>query len=241
MKIICIIPSYKEKGNLEELSIRLSRVLNSINVKHQILFVIQTDDGSLTLLKQLKRKIPEVDYLFFSKPLGIGVAYKKGFEKVADKFSHILTLDGDLNHNPSDIPNFMKAMKSNNADIIIGSRYVKGGKFNDNRLWKRIISLSTNNLLTRSLRINIHDISSGFRLIKREVIEKILPDLSEKGYPSYMELILIARKNNFKIFEIPITYSPRKWGNSKMKKIRTFIDYILFFTKCCLFTKYPNQ
>jgi dolichol-phosphate mannosyltransferase len=235
MKIVCIIPSYKEKGNLEELTMRLASVFNKLHLEFNILYVIQTNDGSTKLLDRLKNKIPELKYIYFEKPLGIGLAYKKGFEKAGKKFSHILTLDGDLNHNPSDIPFFIKALQQKNADIIIGSRYIKGGQFNDKRLWKKIISYLTNRLLTLIIKIKVCDISSGFRLMKREVIDTVYSKLQESGYPSYMELILRAKSEGFKIYEIPITYTPRKWGKSKMSIFKTFTDYLLFLPKV-LFT-----
>jgi dolichol-phosphate mannosyltransferase len=235
MKIVCIIPSYKEKGNLEELTLRLASVLNKLHLEYNILYVIQTNDGSIKLLNRLKNKIPELKYIYFEKPLGIGLAYKKGFEKTEKKFSHILTLDGDLNHNPSDIPFFIKALLQKNADIIIGSRYIKGGQFNDKRIWKKIISYLTNRLLTLIIKIKVRDISSGFRLMKREVIDTVYSKLQESGYPSYMELILRAKSEGFKIYEIPITYTPRKWGKSKMSIFKTFTDYLLFLPKV-LFT-----
>jgi len=75
--------------------------------------------------------------------------------------------------------------------------------------------------------------------MKKNVITKIYKELKETGYPSYMELILQAKKYGFKIKEVPINYVPRKWGESKMKKWRTSIDYLFFFTRLLLFSKNP--
>ena len=123
---------------------------------------------------------------------------------------------------------FIKAWKKTRADIIIGSRFVKGGKFKDKRLWKKLLSPLVNQLINIILGVKIMDKTSGFRLIKREAVEKVRIHLQETGYPSYMEFILFAHKFGFKIKEVPIVYVPRKWGKSKMNKITTLFEYLHF-------------
>jgi dolichol-phosphate mannosyltransferase len=231
MKIFCVIPAYKEKGNLQELSDSLVNIFLKNKIGFKILYVIQGNDGSRELIKKIQKKRPQIEYIYFENPLGIGNAYKAGFTNIPNNFSHILTMDADLNHNPNDLPKFIKTMISNHSDIVIGSRYITGGSFNDKRIWKRIISNLTNKLLIFLLRLPIHDISSGYRLIKSETVFNILPKLTEKGYPSYMEFILNANNLGSKINEVPITYTPRIWGKSKMGKIRTLIDYLKFLPK----------
>ena len=108
---------------------------------------------------------------------------------------------------------------------------MSGGHFKDKRLWKRLSSSIVNKLIKNYFKIKVHDISSGFRLIKREVIEKIRGKLKEKGYPAYMELILLARQNGASIGEVPISYIPRKWGKSKMNKLKTSLDYLSFLRR----------
>lgn len=228
MKIYCIVPAFNEEGNIEKLTRQLTQEFHTLNIAHKIFLVVQGDDGSQNLVAKLRKKNPAIDSMYFPFPLGIGKAYCNGFNRIDKKFSHVLTLDADLNHDPADIGKFVKAMKTTGSDIVIGSRFMKGGRFDDTRAWKRFISTVVNSFIRILMNVQIHDVTSGYRLMKREVVEKITPTLKESGYPFYMEFILKAKQAGFSFSEIPITYFPRKWGKSKMGKIRTLIDYIKF-------------
>jgi len=238
--IFCLIPAFDEKGNLAELTQRLVTVLQKTGIKFKIFFVLQGNISNRKTAVKLKREYPQVDFIYYPKALGIGRAYQLGFLHVDKKYSHILTLDADLNHQPEELPKFLTAWKKTRPDIIIGSRYIRGGKFQDNRIWKRICSFTTNMFVTKLLKIDVHDITSGYRLIRKEAAETIAGKLKEKGYPSYMEFILLAQKSGFSIKEIPISYIPRKWGKSKMGKITTLFNYFLFLPKAFLFFKNPD-
>lgn len=240
LNILCLIPAYNERGNIEELTTLLHKNLNKLKIKHSFLYIIQGNDGSTQILSKLKKKIPGLKYLFFPKPLGIGNAYKIGFNNIPSGYTHVLTLDADLNHNPLEVGKFISLAKEENPDMIIGSRFICGGSFNDKRLWKRIISHIVNLLLTNLVNKKVHDISSGYRLIRVQVLRKVAGILKEKGYPSYMELVINASRYNLSIKEIPIVYVPRKWGKSKMKKMRTMIDYLFFIPRITLFSQYPH-
>lgn len=239
MKICCLIPAFNEKGNLKELIEKLEAFFTKEKIKFFIFFVIQGNDGSSALLSQLKLKHKHIDFICFPVALGIGKAYRVGFEEVAKmpkEYTHILTLDADLNHNPAELPKFFESAKQTHADIIIGSRFVQGGKFQDKRIWKRAVSTLVNRCITKLLKIAIQDATSGFRLIKRRVVEDLTNELSETGYPFYMEFILLAHQRKFRMQEVPITYIPRKWGVSKMSKVRTSIDYLRFISS--VFTRF---
>lgn len=231
MSIFCLIPAFNEKGNLEKLIIKLSSFFTKHKIKYKIFFVIQGRDGSKQLLEKLKSKFPTVDYIYYPKPLGIGKAYRIGFANIDRKYSHVLTMDADLNHDPKEIYKFIKTYQKGNWDVVIGSRFVRGGKFKDRRVWKRTLSILTNIFMAKLLKIKVKDLTSGFRLIKKKVIAKVINDLQENGYPCYMEFILLAKGFNFRIKEISIIYSPRIWGKSKMNMVKTFIDYSKFLPR----------
>lgn len=228
MNIFVLIPAYNEKGNLKKLINDLENQLIKSRVKFKLFFVIQGDDGSKELLENLQKKKPFLDFVYYPKPLGIGVAYQIGYTKADNSADYILTMDADLNHDATDLPKFVKAMKDTGSDIVIGSRFIHGGKFDDKRVWKKIASRITNKIVTSILKLPIKDVSSGYRLIKKEVIVKLKSRLRSRGYPSYMEFILLAHKSGFKIKEIPIIYHPRIWGVSKINSASTIIDYIRF-------------
>lgn len=228
MKIFVLIPAFNEKGNLEILINQLENQFKKQNVDHKIFLVLQGNDGSKELIAKLKQKKSYLDFIYYPNPLGIGMAYKIGFNHVDKSATHILTMDADLNHDIKELPALLKFMIKTNSDIIIGSRFITGGKFNDNRVWKKIASSITNKIVTSILGLPIKDISSGYRLIKKEVIGNLKSRLISRGYPSYMEFILLAHKSGFKISEMPIIYHPRIWGKSKISTFNTFIDYIRF-------------
>lgn len=232
IKILCIIPAFNEAGNLKPLTMELIRNLKKISRFYRLLFIIQGNDRSDVEIKKLQKKYPKkIKAYYFSRALGIGWAYKTGFDKVNKSATHVLTLDADLNHDPKILKNFFIQLEKTKSDIVVGSRFIEKGAFYDKRLWKRIISRCINLFLKMILDLPISDATSGYRLIRSNVISTIGKMLKEKGYPAYLEFILISHKCGFRISEIPIIYTPRIWGKSKMNKIKTFRDYLLFLPK----------
>lgn len=231
MKILCLIPAYNERGNIEPLVKLLHRSFSSLSLPYFIFFIIQGNDGSAQLLETLKKRYGRLDFISFPKPLGIGRAYREGFHHINKSFSHILTMDADLNHDPDDLSKFLEIMKKMKADIVIGSRFMKQGKFSETRRWKRLASMALNRLLVWLFKLPVNDISSGYRLIRIHVIKEVRDTLHENGYPAYMEFILRSHKQGFSLHEVPITYTPRVWGKSKMNAIKTCRDYMLFLFK----------
>jgi dolichol-phosphate mannosyltransferase len=236
MFIFCLIPAYNEKGNLEVLTEKLIKQFRKEKIPFILFFVLQGEDGSLSVIKKLKTKHKQIDYVHYPKPLGIGRAYRVGFDHVPNKVTHIFTLDADLNHHPHYLPEFITCMRKNKADIVIGSRFIYGGKSLDKRIWKRVLSFGMNYFLTSLVGIPVHDISSGFRLMKKEVADKIKSSLREHNYPSYMEFIILSYKSHFRISEISITYTPRIWGVSKMNSWKTLRDYLIFLPRVIALT-----
>lgn len=228
MTIYCIVPAYNERENIRLLNDKLIRQFEKLNCRYRILYIIQGKDGSLDIVRKIKKVYPAIDFRYHAQPLGIGLAYLEGFKLVPKSFQFVLTLDADLNHDPSDLPKFIKTMIDHRADIVIGSRFIRGGKFADRRIWKRYISRGVNMFITRLFGFKVHDISSGYRLIKNNIIRQIIPYLRETGYPAYIEFILLAYKYGFKIEEVPITYASRIWGRSKMGISETLRHYIKF-------------
>ena len=152
-RVICIVPAYNEKGNLEELIKRLETALTPLCKVFTIMFVIQGDDGSRELLEKIAKKHSNITYLYYPQPLGIGIAFQKGFKQVTGSYTHVLTLDADLNHDPSNIIHFFNKMDTSKADLIVGSRYMPGGKFLDRRAWKRFASRLVNRVVQLILQI----------------------------------------------------------------------------------------
>lgn len=234
MKICAVIPAYNERGNLKILTSRLNAVLKKLKCSYKILFVLQGNDGSRELLIKLKREFPKIDFLHFPYPLGIGLAYRIGFKNVPASYSHIITLDADLNHDPENIKAMLSQLKAKKADLVIGSRFIAGGTFGEKRSWKKLISILVNKVISAVTGIKIKDLTSGYRIFRIEVIRKLLSQLTESGYPAYMEMIIKASRQKFSIIEHPINYRPRIWGKSKIANLKTFFDYTFFLPKIFL-------
>jgi len=207
IKILCVIPAYNEAGNLKPLTTHLIQNLKKITSSYRLFFIIQGNDKSKMEIRKLQKKYPKkIKADYFTRPLGIGMAYKTGFEKINKSTTHVLTMDADLNHDPKIIQSFFKNMKEKKSDIVVGSRFIEKGAFYDKRLWKRVISRCINLFLKVILDLPISDATSGYRLIKSETISAIRKMLKEKGYPAYLEFILISHKSGFFLPRIPFIF-----------------------------------
>lgn len=227
MKISVMIPAYLEQENLKELTERLIIELEKIDPDFEISYVIQGDDGSKELIDSMNDK--RVKYLYFPKPLGVAGAFLAGFRDVVDRADFIITMDADLNHQPEEIKNLWCCLKEKNADITIGSRYIKGGKVIGAPLWKSFASRVMNKIINIISGISVADKTSGFRIYKPEAIRYILKNIKAENFEFYPEVIIVANKAGFSFAEIPITFKFRVKGDSKMYKVQTIVGYTKMF------------
>ena len=233
MKVTVVIPAYHEKGNVSELSVRLQRVFVAMGVQFEIFFVIQGDDGSLEALDELsKHEIPSLRWAYFPSPLGVGAAFCYGFQNISPDCTHVLTLDADLNHQPEELPLFVTEVRKHEVDIVVGSRYVRGGsQFEGLPFWKFASSRLVNDFLSYTTDLKISDKTSGYRLMRREVVDCLVNASFSRGYDFYLEFMWRAHRAGFNIVEVPIEFKARKTGRSKMPKIRTFLSYLFLLLR----------
>ncbi|MEW6169990.1 MAG: glycosyltransferase [Candidatus Omnitrophota bacterium] len=233
MKISAVIPAYNEEENILILVKRFKNVFAELNIDFEIIIVVQGEDGTIEKLKNLQDSgLLELKLIYFREPLGVAKAFKIGFDAIAADTTHILTMDGDLNHQPEELPHFLKAIDQENVDIVIGSRYVKGGMMHGLPTWKYLLSRLVNNILSHLTKLHdIKDKTSGYRLCKREVIDKVKNRVRAKNFDFYVEFLIWAQKNGFKMVEIPIIFKYRREGRSKMGKIDTFLRYMKLFIR----------
>jgi dolichol-phosphate mannosyltransferase len=124
-------------------------------------------------------------------------------------------MDADFSHDPADIPRLLKA--TSGADLVLGSRYVRGGAVSDWGPVRRMLSRGGSVYARRILRLSIRDLTGGFKAIRREVLEGIdLGSIASGGYAFQVELTLRAARAGFRIQEVPIHFRDRRVGNSKM-------------------------
>lgn len=217
MNKIVIIPTYNERENVEA-------IIRAVFAEQQGFHVIIIDDGSPDGTAEIVKKLQDEfrGILFLEErigKLGLGTAYIHGFRWALDRgYQFICEMDADFSHNPTDLQRLVNACKDD-ADVAVGSRYVKGGKVL-NWPWDRHMYSRGGSLYTRMITwMPVKDPTAGFVCYRREVLETINLDKIEfVGYAFQIEMKFAAWKLGFKIKEVPITFIDRKLGASKMNK-----------------------
>ena len=212
-KIFIVIPTYNEKANLEKLLSQIfSLAIDGVNV---LIVDDNSPDGTGELAKKLRRVYSNLSVLSRAEKQGLGLAYVAGFKiALASGADYIFEMDADLSHQPSYLPEFLKAI--NNADLILGSRYLKGGGVSIWGILRRLISRFGNIYARFVLDLPYHDLTGGFKCFRRLVLEKInLDQLSSVGYNFQIEITYLAHQAGFRIKEIPIIFVERASGQSK--------------------------
>jgi len=225
MKISAVIPAYDEKGNAEVLAKRLYKIFKKVDVPFEIIFIVQGTDGTFEALQKLPKNY-KIKLFYFKQPLGITRPFKIGFDNVAKNCTHILTMDADLNHQPEEIPLFINAMNKNNVDIVIGSRFIKGGSIKGMSLLKKMLSKVGDIGVSLFFGLPVKDKTSGYRLCKREVVDKVKSQLRSKNFEYYPEFLIKANKEKFSMMEVPITFIARASGKSKLKLVKNLFGYL---------------
>ena len=212
---LIIIPTYNE---LENVSVMANAIVE-LNVGFHILFIDDNSpDGTGMKIKELQLEFPGIVHLETRKSkMGLGTAYIHGFKWALDKgYTYIFEMDCDFSHDPNDLIRLKEAC-SNGADLVIGSRYCKGGKVK-NWPFKRILMSYFASVYVRIvLLMNIKDTTSGFKCYHRKVLESIqLQNNIFKGYAFQICMKYATIKYGFNIKEIPIVFTDRIRGSSKM-------------------------
>ena len=175
-------------------------------------------DGTGELADRLEAELPWVSVLHRLRKEGLGRAYIAGFHRaLADGAELVLEMDCDFSHDPRDVPRLIAAVEAG-ADVAIGSRYVPGGGTENWGLVRRLISRGAS-LYTRTLLMPVHDPTSGFKCLRREVLERIdLDAIDSMGYAFQIENVYRARRAGFTVVEVPIVFAERQVGHSKMSR-----------------------
>ena len=215
-------------------------MLHRTFTKNVITFeVVVVDDNSpdntLEVAQQLQEVYGKEMVKIVSRKgkLGLGTAYVAGLKECTGE--RVILMDADLSHHPKFIPQMILKMNAHDYDIVSGTRYRKGGGVAGWDLRRKITSKGANFLAQFLLNPgNASDLTGSFRLYKREALEKILPQVKSKGYAFQMEILILARKANMTLGEVPITFVDRLYGESKLgaNEILLYIKGLvkLFFT-----------
>jgi dolichol-phosphate mannosyltransferase len=214
-----ILPTYNERENLESFVEALEDVFDSNGLSGRILVVDDgSPDGTGKIADRLAERLSNLSVLHRPRKMGLGTAYITGFKQaLASDTRYIFEMDSDFSHDPGYVPRFLEAVKD--ADLVLGSRYVPGGRVENWGFSRRLISRGGGLYARLVLGIPVNDLTGGLKCFRREVLESIdLDSVSSHGYGFQIELTYRAVRKGFRVKEIPITFSDRRLGESKMSK-----------------------
>jgi dolichol-phosphate mannosyltransferase len=212
-----VLPTYNEAENLERIVRASLPELAKATPDHHILVVDDgSPDGTGDIADRLAAELEPVEVLHRTSKEGLGRAYLAGFERaLASGADLVLEMDADFSHNPKDLPRLINA--SEQADLVLGSRYVAGGGVTDWGLFRRMLSRGGSWYARIVLGVPVHDLTGGFKCFRRHTLEGIdYRDTHADGYGFQIEMTYRAIKAGFRVKEIPIVFRDRTEGTSKM-------------------------
>jgi dolichol-phosphate mannosyltransferase len=234
MKVVIIIPTFNEKGNIERLIEILETDIFPQIKNHDMNILVADDnspDGTSDIVRQLMKKYSNLDINIGEKH-GLGAAYVRAMSYAIEKMNAevMFEMDADLSHDPKKIPDFLKKIDEG-YDFVIGTRYSQGGSIPSNWGLSRKMFSIFGNLIVRFilLKFSIHDWTGGFRAIKKEVFLKEKPELTEfKGYTFQVSFLNKTVRDGFKIAEVPIHFTDRTLGHSKIVANEYIVDLLKY-------------
>ncbi len=213
---LIIIPTYNEKENIE----KIIRKIFSLEKSFHILIVDDgSPDGTATIVKNVQSEFPSQLHIEERKgKLGLGTAYIHGFKWALQKeYQFIFEMDADFSHNPDDLIRLYNANAQEEGEVAIGSRYVKGVNIVNWPMMRLLMSFFASKYVKFITRMPIHDSTAGFKCYKRIVLETInFNKIQFVGYAFQIEMKFKAWKYGFKLVEVPVIFTDRTEGESKM-------------------------
>jgi dolichol-phosphate mannosyltransferase len=213
-----VMPTYNEAANLERIVRAVDTELQRcVGDDHRILVVDDNSpDGTGTIADRLADELSSVSVLHRREKAGLGQAYLAGFARALEAGAELVfEMDADFSHDPAHLPQLLRAAED--ADLVLGSRYVPGGGVRNWGLLRRLISRGGGVYARAILRVDVHDLTGGFKCIRREVLEAIdLASVRAEGYVFQIEVTYRAILAGFRVREVPIVFCDRVDGTSKM-------------------------
>ncbi|MBI2895249.1 MAG: polyprenol monophosphomannose synthase [Deltaproteobacteria bacterium] len=214
-RVLIVTPTYNERENLPGFC---DLVRASMPDAHVLVVDDASPDGTGELADDLHRQHPDrVSVLHRGAKLGLGSAYLAAFRKaLSDGWDVVVQMDADLSHDPSAVPALLAAIEDG-ADVAVGSRYVRGGAIEGWGAGRHVISRGGSLYSRAILATGVHDMTSGFKAIRSEVLASIaLDSIRSEGYSFQIELTYRALRRGFRVVEVPIVFVDRRAGQSKL-------------------------
>jgi dolichol-phosphate mannosyltransferase len=215
---LVIIPTYNEADNI---GVAIDTVMRLDVPIHVLVVDDNSEDGTAGVVRQKMEAHPgRIRLIERAGKLGLGTAYLRGFRyALAEDFTTICEMDADLSHDPADLPRLIEPVRSGEADLAIGSRYVGGVRVIDWPLPRLVLSYSAG-IYTRAItRMPIKDVTAGFKCFHRRVLETVdLGRVNSNGYAFQVEMHYRTWRAGFQIVEVPVIFTERTEGQSKMSR-----------------------
>jgi dolichol-phosphate mannosyltransferase len=215
VRAIVVIPTYNERATLERVVLRSLDAVSDLEV---LIVDDASPDGTGELAEALARARPRVHVLHRPGKGGLGSAYRAGFAwTLQRRYQAVCEMDADLSHDPADLARLIGALEG--ADLVIGSRYVPGGQVVDWPAPRLALSSGGNRYVRLMTGLPVADATSGFRAFRWEVLSELdLATVRSDGYAFQVEMALRAWRTGFRVVEIPITFTERSEGASKISR-----------------------
>ena len=220
-----ILPTYNESENIRDLIL----AIEDLNINPLILVIDDSSpDGTQEIVRELQRKFSNIMLVVRPRKMGLGTAIREGFrilESLPEKPEYVITMDADFSHNPRDIPRLIEyAMEG--YDVVVGSRYIRGGAIKGWGPTRIIISRIANKIAKALIKLPVNDFTSGFRCYSMRYIQKVAPRLKSQRFEIQVEALKQAQLLGMKVTEIPITFENRKKGRSKLT-LKEIINFLM--------------
>jgi dolichol-phosphate mannosyltransferase len=242
MSNVVIIPTYRERENIEQ----IIRAIFTLSIPFDVLVIDDNSpDGTAEIVKDLQKTRPALHLIQRPGKQGLGTAYITGFKWAVEKhYDYIYEMDADFSHDPRDLIRLYKACQEEGADVAIGSRYISGVNVVNWPLSRVLMSYFASIYVRFITGMKVMDTTAGFLCYKREVLEKLKPEqIKSVGYGFQIEMKFAAWKMGYKIVEVPIIFTDRKMGASKMTGgiFNEALWGVLRMKLGSLFRKYPQK
>ncbi|HDZ77397.1 MAG TPA: polyprenol monophosphomannose synthase [Candidatus Omnitrophica bacterium] len=214
-KILIIIPTYNEKENISSLIRSIFEVLPKADI---LIIDDSSPDGTGDIVRRIGKQNPQIKLITRSNKLGLGTAYIVGFKYAREcNYDLIVQMDADFSHHPKYLPKFIEEVLK--YPLVLGSRYIEGGATVGWGFSRKLLSYCGNLYARCILGISTRDLTGGYKCYQKNLVEEILlMSASSEGYVFQIEATFIAHKKGFAVKEIPIVFTDRRKGKSKISK-----------------------
>ena len=224
-----ILPTYGEADNIG----RLIDDIENLSLNAKILVIDDSSpDGTAEIVQEKQGKYSNILLCRRPEKNGLGTAIIDGFKFFLENNhapKYIVTMDADYSHNPQELPQLLSTMKESDCGIVIGSRYVKGGRITGWPFSRKVISKTANFIAKVSLGLKPHDCTSGYRCYSTKFLQEVIGYLHSHTYEIQIETVRQAAQRHYNVRETPIFFVNRKQGKSKLSltEIKRYLCYTL--------------